>query len=140
MLSMPIPDLNVRASIQEPRNNNETNGAGTMICTRSHRYLTLLFFIGVLAQGSFPLSLGQEILLTDDPTVILKVAHHTGLGIEFSNKGEFEKAVDAYTTALQYPKNSMTHTLLLNRGASYVNLQKYEEALQDGETAIVLRT
>ena len=109
-----------------------------MIYTRSHRYLTMLFFIGVVAQGSFPLSLGQEIPLTDDPMVILKVAHHTGLGIEFSNKGEFEKAVDAYTTALRYPKNSMTHTLLLNRGAAYLNLQKYEEALQDGETAIVL--
>lgn len=67
----------------------------------------------------------------DGASLTLQVAHYMNLGLELSKKKEFEKAIKAYTEALQFPENSLTYMLFLNRGASYLNLGKHKAALND---------
>jgi len=107
-----------------------------MIFAQSHCHLKIFFLI--LVFGGISTSLIEVTHSADDPMVTLEVSRHMGLGLEFSKNQEFERAIEAYTKALEYPMNSLTYILLLTRGASYLNLQKYDEALQDGAEGIAL--
>ncbi len=79
-----------------------------------------------------------ESLIEDDPLLTLEVAHFVEQGVAYTEKKEYEKAILAYTKALEYPKNSMTYFLLLNRGAAYIQVQNYDSARKDFEQAIGL--
>ena len=50
---------------------------------------------------------------------------------------DFNKAVEHYTEALQATPNE--HTILGNRSASYHNLKKYDQALEDGLRCVELK-
>lgn len=107
-----------------------------MILIKTYCYFKIVFSIVFLCGVST--SLAQEFHSTDDPTVILEVSRHIGEGLALGKNQDFERAIEAYTKALAYPKNSLTYALLLTRGASYMKLQKYGEALKDGAKAITL--
>ena len=82
-----------------------------------------------------PLKVGAS-SQNDDPILVLQVAHHMKLGLEWFQKNEFEKAIRAYTQALNFPENSLTYMVFFSRGTSYLNLGQYEAALHDLEQSI----
>jgi tetratricopeptide (TPR) repeat protein len=53
----------------------------------------------------------------------------------FKNKN-FEEAVDFYTQAIELDQQDVS--FYSNRAACYLNLKKYEEALQDGTKCVEL--
>ncbi|OWF53763.1 LON peptidase N-terminal domain and RING finger protein 3-like [Mizuhopecten yessoensis] len=55
----------------------------------------------------------------------------------FFERREFEKAINLYNKAILLAPND--HLLLSNRSHAYASLDKYEEALRDGELVIRLR-
>jgi len=59
------------------------------------------------------------------------------LGNEQFKLKNFEKAIEFYTQAIN--ENPTDHTIYGNRSASYTNLKKFEEALNDGEKCIQLK-
>lgn len=97
-----------------------------------------VIFVVVGCFVSFQSEAADEYLLYDDPILILEVVKYGDLGRKYVEQKEFEKAIEAYTKALEYPENSMTQSLLFLRGAAYLKIQNYEAARQDFEQGIVV--
>jgi len=57
------------------------------------------------------------------------------LGNESFNNGNYEKAKDYYTQAIELEKN---HVYYSNRSAAFFELEDYEASLADAEEAIKL--
>jgi stress-induced-phosphoprotein 1 len=53
------------------------------------------------------------------------------------SKGEYEPAIKAFTEAIGHDAND--HVFFSNRSACYASLEKYEEALADGEACIKIK-
>lgn len=87
--------------------------------------LAIIGLIGVLAQGSFAVQEPPYFDLMD-------------MGWELTDPEDFEEAIIVYTRELKrYPPAQRPMTLM-QRSVAYLNLKKYEEALQDAEAAIAL--
>lgn len=87
--------------------------------------LALIGLIGVLAQGSFAVQEPPSFDLMD-------------MGWELTEPEDFEEAIIFYTRDLErYTPDQKPMTLML-RSMAYLNVKKYEEALQDAETAMAL--
>jgi stress-induced-phosphoprotein 1 len=59
-------------------------------------------------------------------------------GNEMFKQKKFIRAVELYTEAIKEAPED--HTLYANRSASFHNLNKYEEALKDGEKCVELQS
>ncbi len=103
---------------------------------KTYHYLSVLFIL--IFCGNIASVQASSSKQKDDPALILQIATHMKAGLDFSEKKEFKKAVRAFTKALDFQETSLTYMLLLNRGASYLQLKQYDEALHDMEQAIWL--
>lgn len=66
-----------------------------------------------------------------------EAVYHTNLGNKYSNKGEIDKSIKEYKTAIKIdPKYSLPHVCL---AISYEQKRKYKEALEEYETALKLQ-
>lgn len=66
-----------------------------------------------------------------------KAAEYKAQGNDYFKKKEYDQAIDAYTTAIEYMPTEATY--YSNRSACYMAIKKYEKALEDGVMARALK-
>ena len=69
---------------------------------------------------------------------IISVSNLKEQGNDFFKKGNFQKAVETYSSAITLTDNtsSFDPTLLSNRASAFIRLEKFEDALRDAEVYI----